>query len=317
MSGGTTWPSRTAVHRLIRDALPGCDEGSIDPMTGGRSNALYRVRLANSGDAVVRISLGDRTRFRRECALLQRLRGRLPVPNVLFADCDADPNGYFIYDYIVGSGFKALLKALDDEYIGQAAEAAGRAIAQVGLQAPQDQARPFRADPYLDANNAEDVPQFLGACAQSRIFAERAGRATTAALARAVEAWRPQLRALTQSAALLHGDCSQSNVLVRPSHQGWDAAFLIDWEFAAAGSPLIDVGHFLRYDYGRPSRIEAHFAAGFLSAGGKLPGDWQCLARLADLAAIAGGLTKSHVPECAAKELCSLLRATLDVYPHP
>jgi aminoglycoside phosphotransferase (APT) family kinase protein len=286
-------------------------------MTGGRSNALYRVRRASGDDAVLRICLGDRNRFRRECALLQRFAGRLPIPRVTLADCEALPNGYFIYDYIMGSAFKVLAKTLDDESIGPAAEAAGWAIAQAGLQSPQDDARPFRADPFLEANDAENVPQFLAACAKSRIFAKRVGSETIAALARLVEAWTPQLLALTSQKALVHGDCSRSNVLVGPSHEGWDVARLIDWEFAAAGSPLIDVGHFFRYDGNRPSRIETRFAAGFRAAGGTLPDDWQGLARLADLAALAGGLTKPYLPDGAVQELCTLLRATLEVYPHP
>ena len=183
-------------------------------MTGGRSNALYRVRRASGDDAVLRICLGDRNRFRRECALLQRFAGRLPIPRVTLADCEALPNGYFIYDYIMGSAFKVLAKTPDDESIGPAAEAAGWAIAQAGLQSPQDDARPFRADPFLEANDAENVPQFLAACAKSRIFAKRVGSETIAALARLVEAWTPQLLALTSQKALVHGDCSRSNVLV-------------------------------------------------------------------------------------------------------
>jgi aminoglycoside phosphotransferase (APT) family kinase protein len=231
---------------------------------------------------------------------------------------DAVPDPYFAYDYIEGSSFKALAKTLDDESIGHAAEAAGRAIARIGHVTAPDSMRPFRANPYLDANDADDVPLFLAACAESTIFAKRTGAATIAALTRAIDAWRQQLLALTSTRSLVHGDCSRSNVLVRPSHEGWDSAFVIDWEFAAAGSPLFDVGHFFRYDdYDRPSRIETHFALGFRSADGELPRDWRQLARIADLAAIAGGLTKPNLPESASKELCALLDGTLVANPYP
>jgi aminoglycoside phosphotransferase (APT) family kinase protein len=139
---------------------------------------------------------------------------------VIVDGSDAVPDPYFAYDYIEGSSFKALAKTLDDESIGHAAEAAGRAIARIGQVTAPDSTRPFRANPYLDANDADDVPLFLAACAESTIFAKRTGAATIAALTRAIDAWRQQLLALTSTRSLVHGDCSRSNVLVRPSHEG-------------------------------------------------------------------------------------------------
>ena len=46
---------------------------------------------------------------------------------------------------------------------------------------------------------------------------------------------------------------------------------MLDWEFAIAGSQLIDVGHFLRYETISAPRLEPHFSNGYLHAGGRLP----------------------------------------------
>jgi hypothetical protein len=48
---------------------------------------------------------------------------------------------------------------------------------------------------------------------------------------------------------------------------------VLDWEFAFLGSPLLDVGHFLRYERAARPLREPHLSRGFLEDGGKLPED--------------------------------------------
>ena len=57
-----------------------------------------------------------------------------------------------------------------------------------------------------------------------------------------------QLEQLDAQRCLVHGDFGKRNVLVREEQGRWKVAAVLDWEFAVAGSPLIDIGHFLRYD---------------------------------------------------------------------
>ena len=89
-------------------------------------------------------------------------------------------------------------------------------------------------------------------------------------------------------------------------------AAVLDWEFAVSGSPLADVGHFLRYERsGRPA-AEPHFRTGYLEAGGRLPPEWRRLARLVDLVALCEMLPHDGLPDAAAAELVALMCATVD-----
>src|ERR1035441_1762108 len=86
-------------------------------------------------------------------------------------------------------------------------------------------------------------------------------------------------------------------------------ATVLDWEFAIAGSPLADLGHFLRYERAARPRFEPHFSNGYLRAGTTLPQDWRNLARLLDLCALCESLTHDQLPETVVAELLELIRA--------
>ena len=63
----------------------------------------------------------------------------------------------------------------------------------------------------------------------------------------------------------------------------WVVAAVLDWEFAFSGSPAIDFGNLLRPPLGERRSFVAALAAAYEAAGGRLPPDWQAIARIADL----------------------------------
>jgi fructokinase len=87
---------------------------------------------------------------------------------------------------------------------------------------------------------------------------------------------------------------------------------VLDWEFATSGSPLTDVGHFLRYECVSRPVAEPHFSEGYLQTGGKLPDGWRRLARVVDLIALCESLTHDELPHDIVAELVELVRATVE-----
>ncbi|WP_264373122.1 phosphotransferase family protein [Pelagibius marinus] len=94
---------------------------------------------------------------------------------------------------------------------------------------------------------------------------------------------------LDPQARLVHCDFDPSNILLtRDGPEGgdsWRLAAVIDWEFALAGTPLIDLGHLLRPPQGDIPGFAEALAAGYREAGGELPGEWRAAAKLLDLLA--------------------------------
>jgi hypothetical protein len=64
----------------------------------------------------------------------------------------------------------------------------------------------------------------------------------------------------------------------------------LDWEFAMAGSPLVDIGNFLRFEDELPQGFGESFMEGYVSSSIGLPRNWREVARLLDLAAMVNFL---------------------------
>jgi hypothetical protein len=112
---------------------------------------------------------------------------------------------------------------------------------------------------------------------------DRLGPALADALRRRLADAAPRLVALDRPAALVHGDFGGRNVIVRDVGGGrWAPVGVLDWETAAVGSRLWDVGSLFRYPRRYGPAFRAAFADGYRSAGGSLPADWWAAARLLD-----------------------------------
>jgi aminoglycoside phosphotransferase (APT) family kinase protein len=113
--------------------------------------------------------------------------------------------------------------------------------------------------------------------------------------------------------SLVHNDFGNRNIMVREVNGRWQVAAILDWEFANSGSPLVDVGHFLRYE--RPERPlrEPHFSRAYLENGGGLPDNWELVVKLIDLTDLAECLAQQDLPRDVTAEVLELITATLQL----
>jgi aminoglycoside phosphotransferase (APT) family kinase protein len=123
--------------------------------------------------------------------------------------------------------------------------------------------------------------------------------------------WAPELGSLDAESGLVHGDFGKRNLLVRRIAGKWNVAGVLDWEFAVAGTALIDLGHFLRYEQAMRPVLDPHFSTGYLHAGGKLPKNWRQLARVLDLASLCESFTHDELPDDVVGELVGLVHETI------
>jgi hypothetical protein len=127
-----------------------------------------------------------------------------------------------------------------------------------------------------------------------------------------VWSWAPQLAHLDDAAYLVHGDFGKRNLLVRSVAGKWIVAAVLDWELAVSGSPLADLGHFLRYERASRPLVEPHFSDGYFHAGGTLPQNWRQLARLVDVTALCESLAHDQLPDTVVAELVELISAVAE-----
>src|SRR5262249_47206902 len=126
-----------------------------------------------------------------------------------------------------------------------------------------------------------------------------------------VWSYAPLLPGLSNECHLVHNDYGNRNILVNELNGKWRVAAILDWELAISGSPLLDVGHFLRYErHDRPLR-EPHFSRAFVEHGGQLPDRWPEIVKVIDLTGLVECLTHPDLPGDVAAELLELINTTL------
>jgi thiamine kinase-like enzyme len=86
-----------------------------------------------------------------------------------------------------------------------------------------------------------------------------------------------------ETANLTHADYDPANMLVKKINGHWEISAILDWEFAFAGSYLLDMGIMLRYSHKLPDCYEKQFITGMEADGEPLPLTWKKQCKLMDL----------------------------------
>ncbi len=278
--------SRGQVREMLRPLLGDAGLHEVVRVDGGLVNTVYRVK-ADSETYALRVCASDGPAFEKECRLLNYLAKTLPVPGVLFADASGRlcARPYLIYRWVEGVSLNECRKQSSPDALLTLAEPLGRLLAQIAdANFPADQVtKTMRVATLLP--RAEE--QLRAGLARQRLGGALADRLRDLLNRRAAV-----LHALDDTCALVHGDFGGRNILVRAGGNGeWGISGVIDWEEAAAGSALWDVGSLFRYPRRYSEEFRKLFERGYRAALGKLPPDWWHTARTIDatrLVAILG-----------------------------
>lgn len=244
------------------------------------------------------------------------VRESIPVPEIIYAA----PSGqdglppFAVRRYVEAITYRELRRRGDPAAIACAAASAGETLAAIhrkrfptaGWLGPG----PTVGAPLLDG--ADSMPRFVDSCLSEPNLQRRLPPEVRDSVHRAMWSRASELAALEAQSNLVHGDFNKRNTLVECIDGQWKVAAVLDWEFAVAGTPLMDFGNFLRYERSARPQAEPHFSAAYLRAGGELPEDWRSLARLVDLVAMCASLAEDTLPEAVEVDLIELVRATVE-----
>jgi aminoglycoside phosphotransferase (APT) family kinase protein len=305
------------LERIVHTAFPSCRAVEAQPFADGLRNGNFKLQLDSTAEAIVlRMYEHDSSICQKEADLIRLVGSTVPVPEVIHVE----PRGwqdippFTLMRYVEGISFRELKIRGDREAIAEAAYSAGQTLAAIsritfaksGWLGPG----PKVTAPLLEG--ADPLPRFIDLCLASTNLQERVPASLRGRIHTLVWSLARQLRHLDDAACLVHGDFGTRNLLVRNVTGKWCVAAVLDWEFAVSGSPLIDLGHFLRYERVGHPVAEPHFSGGYLHAGGTLPQDWSQVARIVDLPALCESLTHEYLPGTIVRELVDLVRGTVE-----
>ncbi|WP_183095564.1 phosphotransferase family protein [Nocardioides stalactiti] len=282
------------------------DIPSLAPLEGGWSGETF---LAEAGGerTVVRIYAAEHhSEHAAEiaAALLQLVRGLLPVPEVLEVrrrDPGSDVPALLVTQYLPGVRGDLLLPTLDETGLRRVGEAVGRVAATLAGM-PQVQAglfvdRELRVEPF-DSDLSGWVERHREGLQRQDWSAGALDRLAT--LAERAQGWLDTVRRVS----LVHSDLNPKNLLLDP--ESLAVTGVLDWEFAHAGHPFTDLGNLLRFDRS-PAYVDGVLHAWAARHG--TPGEEALrLARAADLAALVDLAGRSGSNPVATRAE-SLLRA--------
>jgi aminoglycoside phosphotransferase (APT) family kinase protein len=305
------------ANRLVASALSGRRVVAVELLSGGLINANFKIHLDSPNDPLVlRFYTRDPATCQKEVDLYQLVHRTVPVPEVLYAEPKVveGVGPFVLLRYVEGIPFRELRRTRDSQAISEAAYDIGKTLAAIG---EYEFAEPGWFGSGLEIGGKfiegpDSIPRFCDTCLASPHFLRRADKDLVRRVHDFAWGWSSRLSWLDAERNLVHGDFGSRNLLVWPDKGKWCVAAVIDWEFSFSGSPLFDVGNFLRYERTRRPLVEPHFSQGFIAGGGTLREDWRALARVIDLTALCESLTKDELPSDVESELLALVQATIE-----
>jgi aminoglycoside phosphotransferase (APT) family kinase protein len=272
------------------------------PIEGGFSGETFLVGAAGE-QAVLRLCVRHPERAAVDAALLDLVRGLVPVPRVLDLRTPemADGPAYLLTELLPGERLEVVLPTADRAMRERLAVNLADVLARLnGI--------PFRragmfADATLAVRDHPDVPdslvdwlrQHLDDTALARWSPDQQG-----ALLRIAD-HADRLLSTDERRCLAHSDFNAKNLLVDPSTG--EVTGVVDWEFAHAGTPYTDLGNLLR-EQRDPAFVEPLLDR-FRERAPEQPEDLLDRARAADLWALVGLASRAgqHAPADRAHDL--------------
>jgi aminoglycoside phosphotransferase (APT) family kinase protein len=308
----TTVLDREEVRDLVHSCLGGSEIEFVSVLTGGFVNSNYRLMLRDHRSLVLRIAArpGD---LKKELAVLKLVRDVVPVPAVVAEDFSG-PRPFALLEFIEGRLLSDSLSSLDATDLTRAGFEAGislQAIHSFDLGKAGFFDENFVFNPVFENFGCGLYDYICSNLASGRVR-ERLGENLAGCALECVRANRQEYWSIPNSTRLIHCDYNLKNILIRQVGSVWKVAGVLDWEFAMAGSPLVDIGNFLRFEDELPPGFSDAFIKGYLSSSTGLPDNWREVARLLDLAAMVNFLASEEETATSFRTAVSVIAKTIE-----
>jgi fructokinase len=304
-----------ALSEVLDPLYPHHNIVSAELVSGGFANASYKIALSHmAAPIVVRVYLRDPTAAYREASILELVKARVPVPEILYVSpASREPHTYVILGWVHGI-------PLDEALIEAPRGDARVAVRSTGGVLARLQEFRFGTSGFfgstldVDRPVASDARAIVGVLERSlfeNVGEERLGVALTQRLWQFIKEHEESLSAVEHESLLVHGDFNGANVIVRTAPEPPGVSAVIDWEYAHSGTPLVDLGSMLRRAAGRPAWFEEELIRGYTEEGGVLPENWRQVSRIVDLVKLCTFVTSPNAGDVAVNGVRAIVEATL------
>src|SRR5947207_12270075 len=127
---------KSTINRLIAPVFPGKQLAAAEVLTAGRCNTNYKIHVSGIEEAfVLRLYIRDHAACRKDWDILNLVRDRVAVPEMLYAQFDndqADLPVYSVMKWVDGTLLSDVLATQDVDAITACAYQVGSTLAAIG-----------------------------------------------------------------------------------------------------------------------------------------------------------------------------------------
>jgi len=282
-SGQVSVISRSEVEKCI-----GHTNESLQLLSGGQANT--NIRIGN--DQVLHLYRRDAAVAGKELSLIQKNWNSFVVPEIIRSG-----EGYLLMKY---------MNHFPLEDTAEVGTALGGALAEI--HSNRYKTAGFIGTSLLIEEPMEDFVMDMWSYLCSFMDMPAKPVLPRILLDEVVEFFDSKIEGLQEVCeypVLLHGDFKVSNL--HWSDQG--KPLVLDWEFAYAGSALMDIGQLFRWPVS--TAFEEAFQKGYQVSGGHLPDRWKYWASIFDLINLVGMLYKSTPDSQMVLDITVKIKSTL------
>jgi thiamine kinase-like enzyme len=277
----------------------------LEYLEGGFSNTNYLVRFKNKEMPVV-IRIGDLTsrQFEIETSIsttYTNIKAPLLLKKTILRELNVA-----IYKFYDGILLSLLLES--NKYPPELAENIGKSLADVH-KIKFDHSGFFNDKLEVEtitSNFGEELVDFTLSNLKSSIAIQKMGTALNNEIINLIKDHTDRLKRLQDTCSLVHFDFNPKNLLASRG----EVQVILDWEYAASGSPLVDIANFFRFEEDYTDDFLNSFICGYQNAGGELPEDWRQIIKLLDLASMSNFITRSNELDASSKTAIKVFMQT-------
>ncbi|MCF6409572.1 phosphotransferase family protein [Pseudalkalibacillus salsuginis] len=309
-------PNLDTVRNLLRPFLEEELVYSSELLSGGLNNSNIKITTSSNQQFVLRIYNSNDDSMEIERHILNLLKGKVPVPQVLYVDSSKSILDYpfLLLSWVEGEQLSELIYRDNKLEIESAAREVGRSLARIHkIEFPDSGFFDNRL--HIKESIKLNRDMFLMFIEDSLIKGH-AGKHLGDNLCKSVLNFSQEhtnlIEHLGDQNSLIHGDFNPLNLMVEGKVGKVDITGILDWEYAFSGSPLMDVGNMLRYENVSNTKIFDPFISSYQKHGGHLPAQWLQKAKLLDLIALCDLLNKKECGEARVIDIKKLIQKTMD-----
>ena len=309
-------PNIEIIRNILKPFLKEKVIIQIQPLSGGLNNSNIKITTDTNESFVLRIYSKNSLSIEVERKILNLLKEKVPVPQVLYIDssCSVLNYPFLILSWVNGTQLSVMMNKKNKRIISSIGSEVGKSLSKIHKVKFPDSGF---FDDKLNINqfvklNADGFLMYIEECLVQGYGNKHLGTKLCNKILRFSQEQSHLINNLEEQNSLVHSDFNPLNILVEEQDRNINISGILDWEYAFSGSPLMDIGNFLRYENINSSKLLNEFILSYQDNGGNLPDKWLQKAKLLDLISLCDLLNKKVCGEVRLKDIKRLILNTIE-----